>query len=134
MNKIIIDFDALKQDHWSDKELENATVIKDFVQHLMNNHDFDYVLKTHGKDPYVQHNRAIPDGIDGLVEYVRGFADRFPDYTYDVKRIMADGDYVVFHSHATTRGKMEIANQLSGIGKCFVYPIQYFATQFVLCV
>jgi len=71
----------------------------------MNDHDFDQVLSTHGSDNYVQHNRNIPDGIPALVAFVRDFAKRFPDYTYDVKRILADGETVTFHSHATVNSK-----------------------------
>ena len=101
MANLTIDFDALKQEHWSSKELRNAELISDFVQHLMNDHDFEYVLETYGNANYVQHNRNIPDGIVALIGFVQAFAKRFPEYTYDVKGIIADGDYVTFHSHAT---------------------------------
>ena len=105
MATIQIDFVSLEQAHWSDLERENARRITEFVQLLMNDHDFDAVLERFGNDRYVQHNRAIPDGFPALVSYVRDFAKRFPDYTYDVKRILADGDYVHFHSHVTTRAR-----------------------------
>lgn len=101
MANLTIDFDALQQAHWSSQERSNAERITDFVQHLMNDHDFEYVRETYGNAHYVQHNRNIPDGIVALIGYVEAFAKRFPDYTYDVKRILADGDYVTFHSHAT---------------------------------
>ena len=41
--------------------------------------------------------------MEALVDYVSTFAKRFPEYTYDVKRVHADGDTVTFHSHATVR-------------------------------
>lgn len=105
MEVIKIDLNALKKPNWSEKELKNATLATDFVQNLMNNHDFDYVLKHFGNSEYKQYNRNIPDGFNALVEYVRGFAKRFPDYTYDVKQIYVDGDYVIFKSHATINKK-----------------------------
>lgn len=105
MDKLTINFDALKQSHWSEKELKNAEVITDFVQHLMNNHDFDYILKKYGQNNYVQHNLSISEGIEGLVNYVKGFVKRFPDFMYDVKYILASGDMVVFHSHVTSKAK-----------------------------
>ncbi len=105
MEIIKIDFDSLKKDNWSEQELENATLITDFVQNIMNNHDFDYVTKTYRNGSYVQHNRNMPDGIDGVVETVKQLSKRFPDFTYDVKNILADGDYVMFHSHATVNKK-----------------------------
>ncbi|MEM7033597.1 MAG: nuclear transport factor 2 family protein [Chloroflexota bacterium] len=105
MDIINIDFDSLKKDSWSDQEMENAKLLVDFVQHLMNNHDFDHVMNTFNNDAYIQHNRNLPEGIAGVVGVVKQFAKRYPDYTYDVKHILADGDYVSFHSHATINKK-----------------------------
>lgn len=105
MDVIKIDFDSLKKDSWSEQELENAELIVDFVQHIMNHHDFDYIMKKYDNGTYVQHNRNMPDGIEGVVDTVKQLAKRFPDFTYDVKHILADGDYVMFHSHATVNKK-----------------------------
>lgn len=54
-------------------------------------------------DAYVQHNRSIPDGITGLVEYLQDFTKRYPEYSYDVKHVHVDGDHVTFHSHVTIK-------------------------------
>ena len=110
MNKAIsitpqIVFDNYVQDHWTQQETENVKVVVDFFQHLMNEHDFEYTLKTFGGGSYVQHNRAIPNEIEGLVGYVKTMVKRFPDYSFDVKKIFADGDYVILHSHATMKAK-----------------------------
>ena len=80
-----INFESLKKENWSNQELENVKLIVDFVQHLMNNHDFDYIMKAYGDTPYVQHNRNIPEGIKGIVGFVKQFSERFPDFAYDVK-------------------------------------------------
>ena len=85
--------------------MENAELITDFVQHLMNNHDFDYIMNIYNDDAYIQHNRSIPNGIEGLISYVKQFAKSFPDFAYDVKHIYADGDYITFQSHATINKK-----------------------------
>ncbi|HBE66764.1 MAG TPA: polyketide cyclase [Planctomycetaceae bacterium] len=103
METLHVDLDRFKKDHWSAEEIECAGLVADFVQKLMNEHDFDYVLSNYANDSYVQHNRNIADGIDGLVEVVRAFTQRFPDYCYDVKQILVDGDQVVFHSHVTMK-------------------------------
>ena len=103
MATLRIDLDRFKKSHWTTEEIGNAKIISDFVQKLMNDHDFDYVLENYANDSYVQHNRNIADGIEGLVEVVRQFTKRFPDYCYDVKQILVDGDQVVFHSHATMK-------------------------------
>ena len=105
MAKIKIDLNALASDNWTENERENVKRVTDFVQNLMNNHDFNYVLKEHGTGAYKQHNRSMLDGIKGVVAYVSKFVKSFPDFTYDVKHIYADGDFVIFHSHSTTSKK-----------------------------
>jgi len=105
MDTIKIEFDALKKDNWSEKEVKNVKLIIDFIQNLMNNHNFDYVSKTFENEVYKQHNRGIPEGMTSLIDYMKGFVKSNPEYTYDVKHIYADGDFVIFHSHATIKAK-----------------------------
>ncbi|NEQ53908.1 MAG: polyketide cyclase [Leptolyngbya sp. SIO3F4] len=105
VDTIQINFDSLKKDHWSAQDIQHVTLLIDFIQHLMNDHDFGYVEKQFGNNLYTQHNRNIPDGLTALIENVRGLAKRYPEYTYDVKHIYVDGDYVIFHSHATLKAK-----------------------------
>ena len=105
METLKIDLDQLKRDNWSEQELQNVELVVDFVQHLMNDHDFEYVLEKFGKGSYVQHNRIMNDGLTGVVEYVRKFVKSFPDFTYDVKHIYVDGQYVILHSHSTANKK-----------------------------
>jgi hypothetical protein len=40
-DKLMIDLNALQKPNWTEQERANATVITDFVQNLMNNHNFD---------------------------------------------------------------------------------------------
>ena len=95
--------DLLTSKGWSEQETQNVKTISDFVQALMINHEADKVINDYDNSDYTQHNRNIPDGLTGIANYVRQFAKQFPDFTYDVKRIIADGDYVIFHSHATIK-------------------------------
>ena len=101
--KNIITINIKHDKQWSAQEKKNVDIVIDFVQHLMNNHDFDYVRTHFMNSSYLQHNRNIADGIESIIAFVEMFAKRFPDYTYEVKRIIADGDLVVFHSHATIK-------------------------------
>lgn len=98
-----IQMDNYLQDHWTQQERRNVAVVVDFFQHLMNEHDFECTLNTYGGGSYFQHNRAIPNEIEGLVSYVKTMVKRFPEYSFDVKMIFADGDYVVLHSHTTLK-------------------------------
>lgn len=98
-----VPFDQLKQDHWTEQETANAAVVVDFFQRLMNDHNFDDTIRIFGGGSYIQHNRAIPPEITGVVGYVKALTKRFPDYSYDVKRIISSGDFVVLHSHVTLK-------------------------------
>ncbi len=105
MNKPLIEFTKLKNDRWTDEESNNVRVVLDFFQKLMNEHDFEHTLATHDRGSYLQHNRAIPPNISGLVGYVKEVVGRYPEYSFDVKRVIASGDLVVLHSHATFKAK-----------------------------
>lgn len=105
MDTLKIDIDSLKKRNWSEQELKNAEMMVDFIQHLMNDHDFEYISKHFGDNTYLQHSKSIPDGMNELIKYVSDFSKKFPEYTYDVKHIYVDGNYVIFHSHATIKAK-----------------------------
>ncbi len=108
-----IEFNDHLQESWTQQETDNAKVVVDFFQHLMNEHDFEYTLKHYGEGSYLQHNRAIPNDVPGLISYVKNVTKRFPEYAFDVKRIIVSGDFVVLHSHATFKAKHR-ANEKKG--------------------
>lgn len=103
MDTPTIELDGLRRPTWSPEEAANAALVADFVHLLMNEHDFEAVRQRHHSGPYVQHNHAIADGIEGVIKTVDDLAKRFPDYAYDVKHVLVDGDIVTVHSHATLR-------------------------------
>lgn len=105
MSKQKIPAELQDSKNWNKKEAENVRIICGFIEDLMIEHDVEKVLSEYGNSAYTQHNRNVPDGMEGIAEYVGNFAKQFPEFTYDVKRIIADGDYVVFHSHATIKKK-----------------------------
>lgn len=101
----VININQHLNENWTQQETDNAKLVVDFFQHLMNEHDFNYILENYGNSTYTQHNRSIPNGIEGLVNYVQDFAKRYPEYSFDVKRIVVSGDYVILHSHSTLKAK-----------------------------
>ncbi len=103
METLTIELEKLGRPTWSAEEAANVALVADFVRLLMNEHDFDALRDRFGSSTYVQHNHGIADGIEGVIKTVGDLTKRFPDYTYDVKHILVDGDIVVFHSHATLR-------------------------------
>lgn len=103
MDLLTIDIEKHQRKNWSAEEVANAELVANFVQLLMNEHDFDAVRQRFATSTYLQHNHGIADGIEGVIDTVAGLTKRFPDYTYDVKHILVDDDIVIFHSHATLR-------------------------------
>ncbi len=100
-DKPVIDFQLLQKSNWTQHELKNAKLLTDFVQKLMNEHNFEYVLKHFNDSTYTQQNRNIPDKVTGLVNFLREFVEDYPEYSYEVKHIYVDGNFVIFHSHVT---------------------------------
>jgi predicted SnoaL-like aldol condensation-catalyzing enzyme len=48
---------------------------------------------------YRQHNPDAPDGPQGVVAYATGYLKANPKLRLDFKRVIAEGDFVVVHSH-----------------------------------
>ena len=96
---------SLEKPHWSIKDKDNVKAVIEFVQLIMNDHNFDEVTLRYAGNPYKQHNRNIADGIEGVVKTVGDLVKNAPEFSYDVKHIYVDGEYVVLHSHATLKAK-----------------------------
>ena len=126
MDKLQVNLTALQKDHWSEEQLKNAKIVSDFVQHLMNDHNFELVREKYGKDPYKQHNQTMTDGLEGVLGFVSNFVKRFPDYGYDVKHIYVDGSFVTLHSHVTTKAKHR-GNPKKGLNIMDIWRVEHGA-------
>src|SRR5262249_900602 len=50
-------------------------------------------------ETYTQHSPYAKDGFEGVAEFARSFKRDFPNHHYEVKRVVAEGEYVVLHLH-----------------------------------
>lgn len=123
MEGLKIDLEKLRKPTWTEEEYKNAEVVCDFVQHLMNDHDFGYIEENYGNHPYKQHNQSMTDGLKGVLQVVSSFAKKYPDYTYDVKHIYVDGPFVTVHSHATNNRKHR-GNPQKGLNIMDVWKVE----------
>ncbi len=105
MTAPIIDFTKLAKAHWQDADRDNAKRVVEFVQLIMNDHNFEAIRARQKGQPYKQHNRTIPDGIEGVIKTVGNLVKNSPEFSYDVKNVFVDGDHVILHSHATLKAK-----------------------------
>jgi predicted SnoaL-like aldol condensation-catalyzing enzyme len=60
--------------------------------------DVESAFRLYGGTPYRQHNPLIGDGMEGLRKFVAGMKATRSDAHGEIKRVFADGDYVILQS------------------------------------
>jgi predicted SnoaL-like aldol condensation-catalyzing enzyme len=85
----------------------NKKAVVEFYERALNEKDFEAASKYLGPR-YTQHNPNAPDGPEGLKTFLQFLKEKFPGSRSEIKRVFADGDYVILHVHAVrepgTRG------------------------------
>ena len=86
----------------------NKKIVQEFYNLLINKKDFKSASKYIG-NRYIQHNPLVAEGPEGLKALVDFLKSDYPDARSEIKRIFADGDYVIIHVHSVripnTRGR-----------------------------
>jgi predicted SnoaL-like aldol condensation-catalyzing enzyme len=86
---------------------ENKKIVAALYDAVLNQKDFEAASKYLGAR-YTQHNPNAADGPDGLKHFIAFLKDKFPNNRSEIKRMFADGDFVIVHVHAVrepgTRG------------------------------
>ncbi len=57
------------------------------------------VVDRHVRPDYIQHNPLAPDGAETLKNLGVSVHQQFPDFRYDIKRVVSEGDLVLVHSN-----------------------------------
>ena len=92
----------------ADPKLEaNKKAVVEFYNKAINEKDFEAARKYMGAK-YIQHNPGAADGPEGLAAFLKFLKEKFPNSKSEIKRVFAEGDYVILHVHAVrepgTRG------------------------------
>lgn len=92
----------------SDVQLElNKKIVTGLYHEIINQKNFEAASQFLG-NKYVQHNPLAADGHQGLKAYIQYLRDTYPLAHTEIKRVIAEGDYVVLHVHTVlepgTRG------------------------------
>ena len=77
----------------------NKKMVLDFYESALNRGDFE-AAAVHFGPRYIQHNPMIRDGIEGFRQFLEQLKQRFPQSRGEIKRVLADGDFVILHVHA----------------------------------
>ena len=86
----------------------NKKAVVAFYEAALNSKDFEAAAKYFGPQ-YIQHNPGAQDGIEGFKAFIAFLREKFPSSHSEIKKVFADGDYVILHVHAVrepgTRGR-----------------------------
>jgi predicted SnoaL-like aldol condensation-catalyzing enzyme len=80
------------------QEEANKKVVLDLYEKGINQKDFEAAARNFGPR-YVQHNPRAADGPEGFKAFIGFLKSKFPNYHSEIKRVFADGDYVILHVH-----------------------------------
>ena len=77
----------------------NKTLVRDFYNLAMNLRKPEEAAARFLGPGYRQHNPLAGDGSASFIAFVKEFAKAFPSFHFAFKRIIAEDDLVVVHSH-----------------------------------
>jgi predicted SnoaL-like aldol condensation-catalyzing enzyme len=77
----------------------NKKNVVEFYNAVLNEKNFDKA-KTYVGATYIQHNPIGADGLEGIKGFIEFLRAKFPNNKSEIKRVFADGNYVIVHVHA----------------------------------
>lgn len=77
-------------------EQQNKENVLSFYNYALNDKDFEAAKAFLGKE-YRQHNPTAKDGVEGFKDFITFLKKEYPDSRSEIKRVLADGDYVILH-------------------------------------
>lgn len=81
-------------------EEQNKKTVVAFYDAAINDKDFAAASAYLG-DKYIQHNPLAADGPAGLQAFLEFAKANLGGFKVEFKRVLADGDFVIVHAHAT---------------------------------
>lgn len=79
---------------------KNKKLVETLCTTVFQKHDFSR-LNEIMRDDYIQHNEDVPQGKTGFKEFFEQMFKAMPDFTYTIKKIVAEGDTVMMYSTTT---------------------------------
>jgi predicted SnoaL-like aldol condensation-catalyzing enzyme len=83
-----------------DRKLEeNKAVVREFYQLAFHQRKPEEAMARYVQTEYCQHNPRVGDGVASFIAFVKKYIQAYPNLSYTFKRIIAEGDLVMLHSH-----------------------------------
>ncbi len=77
----------------------NKQIVLEFTDLAFNQRKPEEAVAKYQGAQYRQHNPSAKDGSEAFIGFVKWFAHTYPSFLISVKRIIAEGNLVVMHSH-----------------------------------
>ena len=84
----------------------NKRIVETLVKTVFQKHDFSK-LDEIMKDNYIQHNEDTPQGKAGFRQFFEQMFKAMPDFSYTLRKIVAEGDIVMIYCATTATHKGE---------------------------
>ncbi len=83
----------------SAQEEMNKKNVVEFYNAYFNQKDFEAASEYVGSR-YTQHNPMGADNLEGIKNLILFLREKLPNFHIEIKRVFADGDYVITHVHS----------------------------------
>lgn len=77
----------------------NKKIVLEYTDLAFNQRKPEEAVAKYQGPYYRQHNPGAADGPEPFIGYVKWFAQTYPSFRIELKRIIAEDDLVVTHSH-----------------------------------
>ena len=77
----------------------NKDIVVAFYKRALFEGQVEDAFRLYAVPTYRQHNPLIEDGMEGVKKFVAWIIANHPNARGEIKRIFADGDHVILHSH-----------------------------------
>ena len=80
----------------------NKKNVVEFYNAMINQKDFEATSRYVGSR-YIQHNPMGADNLEGIKNFIQFLKEKMPDARWELKRVFADGQYVITHGHTISK-------------------------------
>ncbi|MGO3885330.1 MAG: nuclear transport factor 2 family protein, partial [Mycetocola sp.] len=83
----------------TEQEQQNAALVTNFFTQVFVDGEYRQAADRFLSEDYIQHSPEVAGGAEGFISGMGGFLDATPELSVSVKRVLAEGDLVLVHSH-----------------------------------